>query len=129
MRPDTEELPLRIWRGTGLCVAYGALAAFLVLITWQVIKWFRDGTWTHIGVTDAMRAGLVRCCVRDGDSGRLAQFVQWVDVPSTWFGLHKVLEVVPASLLLFALSMLGNSLFIYCSDQLAARRGAGPHAA
>ncbi len=35
-----------------------------------------------------------------------------------WLGLHKVLEVVPASLALFALSILGNSIFIYCRDRI-----------
>ena len=30
----------------------------------------------------------------------------------------KVFEVVPASLALFAISIAGNSLFIYCRDRL-----------
>jgi hypothetical protein len=37
-------------------------------------------------------------------------------------GLHKVLEILPASLALFALSILGNSIFIYCRDWSEARR-------
>jgi hypothetical protein len=36
--------------------------------------------------------------------------------------LHKVLEILPASLALFALSILGNSVFIYCRDWIDARR-------
>jgi hypothetical protein len=36
-------------------------------------------------------------------------------------GLHQVLEILPASLALFALSIVGNSIFIYCSDRLDGR--------
>jgi hypothetical protein len=35
-----------------------------------------------------------------------------------WLGLHKVFEVIPASLALFAVSIAGNSLFIYCRDRV-----------
>jgi hypothetical protein len=38
-----------------------------------------------------------------------------------WLGLHKVFEVIPASLALFVLSIAGNCLFIYCRDRLARR--------
>ena len=43
---------------------------------------------------------------------------------STWLGLHRVLEVLPASLALFAISILGNSLFIYSSDRMREERAA-----
>jgi hypothetical protein len=32
--------------------------------------------------------------------------------------LHKVVDVVPASLAVFAISIAGNSLFIYCKDRV-----------
>jgi hypothetical protein len=51
--------------------------------------------------------------------------VSWLDSPVDWLGLHKVLEVIPASLGLFALSILGNSVFIYCRDRLAERAAPG----
>jgi hypothetical protein len=69
-----------------------------------------------------MRFWLTRCCVKDGDTGRLAALVHWLDTPADWVGLHKVLEVLPASLALFALSILGNSIFIYCRDWIDAHR-------
>jgi hypothetical protein len=66
-----------------------------------------------------MRVGLTRCCVNDGDSGRLAGLVHWIDTPTDWLGLHTALDVIPASLALFALSVLGNSVFIYCRDRMS----------
>jgi hypothetical protein len=56
--------------------------------------------------------------VNDTDTGRLAALVHWLDAPVDWLGLHKILEVLPASLALFVLSILGNCLSIYCSDRL-----------
>jgi hypothetical protein len=44
-----------------------------------------------------------------------------LDAPVDWLGLHKVLEIVPASLALFAVSILGNSIFIYCCDRIEER--------
>jgi hypothetical protein len=114
---------LRIAAGVGALVGYGCLAAFLWLVGLQVYRWFRDGEWTRIGVNDGLRIGLSRCCVRDADSGRLAPVLHWLDTPVDWLGLHKVLEAMPASLALFAISILGNSLFIYCRDRLSERKG------
>ena len=102
----------------GAVVAYGFLALFLLLIGLQIYRWFRQGEWTHVGAGEALRSVLTGCCVRDGDSGLLAACVHWIDAPVDWLGLHKVLEVLPASLILFAFSVLGNSLFVYCSDRL-----------
>jgi len=102
----------------GATLGYGCLAAFLCLINIQVYRWFQQGEWTHFGVSEGIRAGLVRCCVNDTDTGRLAALVHWLDAPVDWLGLHKILEVLPASLALFVLSILGNCLSIYCSDRL-----------
>jgi hypothetical protein len=110
----------RVGRAVGAVVAYGSLAAFLYLISLQVYRWFRQGEWTHIGVSEGLRAGLASCCVKEGDSGLLASLVHWIDAPVDWLGLHKVLDVLPASLALFALSILGNSLFLYCCDRIDA---------
>jgi hypothetical protein len=113
---------LRLGRAVGAVVGYGCLAGFVGLIGLQVYRWFRLGEWTHIGVSDGLRSGLAACCVKDGDIGLLASLVHWIDAPVDWLGLHKFLEVIPASLALFALSMLGNSFFIYCSDRIDARK-------
>lgn len=102
----------------GALVGYGCLAAFLWLISVQVYDWFRDGEWTHVGIGDGLRAVLSLCGVKDGDSGRLAALLHWLDAPVTWLGLHEVFEVMPASLALFSLSILGNSIFVYCRDRL-----------
>ncbi len=113
-----REIVLRITCGIGAAVGYGCLAAFLYLISLQLYRWFRDGEWTHIGMSDGLRAALSRCCVESTDTGRLAALWHWLDAPVDWLGLHKVLEVVPASLALFALSIAGNSIFIYSCDRI-----------
>ena len=113
---------LRITGTFGAVLGYGCLAAFLYLISLQIYRWFREGDWTHFGVAEGMQVWLTRCCVKDGDTGRLAALVHWLEAPTDWMGLHKVLEILPASLALFALSILGNSIFIYCRDWSEARR-------
>jgi hypothetical protein len=116
-----KDSALRVMGGIGAIIGYGCLAAFLSLISMQIYRWFREGEWTHIGISDGMRISLVHCCVKDGGGGRLAGFLKWLDSPVDWLGVHQVLEVVPASLALFAVSIAGNSLFIYCRDRLAQR--------
>jgi hypothetical protein len=107
--------------GVGAVIGYGCLIAFLYLVGLQSYRWFREGEWTHFGMNDGLRTGLVHCCIKDGDTGRLAAFMHWLDAPVNWLGLHKVFEVIPASLALFVLSIAGNCLFIYCRDRLARR--------
>jgi hypothetical protein len=119
--PNGVAVLLRIAGAFGAVLGYGGLAAFLYLISLQLYRWFREGDWTRFGVVDGMQVWLTRCCVKDGDTGRLAALVRWLEEPTDWMGLHKVLEVVPASLALFALSILGNSIFIYCRDRRDAR--------
>jgi uncharacterized RDD family membrane protein YckC len=119
---DPRDTLLRVLGGVGAVIGYGCLAAFLYLVTVQVYRWFQQGEWTHFGMSEGMRIGLLHCCVKDGDTGRLAALVQWLDAPVGWLGLHKVLEFVPASLCLFAVSIFGNFLFIYCRDRLGERR-------
>ncbi len=114
-----RDLALKIVAVAAAAVGYGGLAAFLYLIGTQLYRWFREGEWAHFGVTDGLRIVLSNCGVKDGDTGRLTALLHWLDTPVDWLGLHKVLEVVPASLALFALSIVGNSVFIYCRDRLA----------
>jgi hypothetical protein len=105
----------------GASIGYGCLIAFLYLVGLQSFRWFRDGEWTHIGLNDGLRMGLERCCVKDGDTGRIAEFMNWLDAPVHWLGVHKVVEVLPASLAVLAVSIFGNFLFIYCRDRLDRR--------
>jgi len=116
--PDERHGWIRAAAIGGATLGYGSLAAFLYLVCIQVYRWFRDGEWTHFGVSEGIRSGLVRCCVNDNDTGRLAALVHWIDAPVVWLGLHKMLEVLPASLALFVLSIVGNCISIYCSDRL-----------
>jgi hypothetical protein len=112
---------LRVVSAIGALIGYGCLAAFLYLVGAQVYRWFREGEWTHLGLNDGLRIGLNHCCAKDGDTGRLAAFMHWLDAPVDWLGLHKVFDVLPASLALFVLSIAGNCLFNYCRDRLESR--------
>jgi len=112
---------LRTISVVGAVIGYGCLIAFLSLVGLQSYRWFHDGEWTHIGMNDGLRIGLAHCCVKDDDAGRLAAFMHWLVAPVNWLGMHKVFEVVPASLALFAISIAGNCLFIYCRDRLDKR--------
>jgi hypothetical protein len=105
----------------GAAIGYGCLIAFLGLVGLQSYHWFQDGEWTHIGMNDGLRIGLAKCCIKGGDTGRLAEFMHWLVAPVDWLGMHKVFEVVPASLALFAISIAGNCLFNYCRDRLDRR--------
>lgn len=100
----------------GAIVGYGCLAGFLGVIGFQLYRWFKDGQWTHIGVAGAIRALLAHTSA--ADTGRLAALAQWLDAPTDWLGLHQVLDVLPASLALFAAAILGNFLFVYGTDRL-----------
>ncbi len=117
----TRHAVLRVFCVTGGVIGYGCLAAFVYLVGWQILRWFRDGEWTHVGLSDGLRVGLVHCCVRDVDGGRLTSLLQWLDDPVAWMGLHKIVDVIPASLALFAVSIAGNCMFIYCKDRLDQR--------
>jgi hypothetical protein len=118
-----RELSLRVGGAAGAFFGYGCLAAFLSLVAFQIYRWFRDGEWTHIGVSDGLRALVNRLGVTPESTGRLSELSHWLDAPVHWLGLHKVLEVLPASLALFAISILGNSIFIYLSDRVREYRG------
>ncbi len=112
---------LRFAGAVGASIGYGCLCAFLSLVGVQTYRWFREGEWTHVGTDDGLRTLLLHCCVKDGDTGRLAALVNWLDSPLDWLGVHKILETVPATLSLFAVSIVGNWLFIYCRDRLDER--------
>jgi hypothetical protein len=115
---STRESAWRAGLLIGAAIAYGCLAAFLALVGLQTYRWFHDGEWTHIGVDDGLRAGLARLGGADALGGPLGALAHWLDAPVTWLGLHKALDILPASLAVFALSILGNSLFVYASDRL-----------
>lgn len=118
---------LRITCVLGAVIGYGCFAAFLSLIGLQGYRWFREGEWPHLGMSEGLRAVLAHCCIKDGDAGRLAALAHWLEAPPVdWLGLHKILEVLPASLALFALSIVGNCIFIYSLDRIEELKRSGP---
>jgi hypothetical protein len=120
-----REVSLRVGEVVGAVIGYGGLSVFLSLVGFQAYRWFRDGEWTHIGVCDGLRMLLSHWGVAPDSTGRLSALSHWVDAPVEWLGLHRVLEVLPASLALFAISILGNSIFIYMSDRIRVCRAGG----
>jgi hypothetical protein len=112
---------LRFFGALGAVVGYGCLLGFLWLVGWQIYRWFHDAEWTHVGLSDGLQTSLLRCCTKISDAGQLGVFVRWLDAPVTWLGMHKVFELIPASLALFAVSIVGNSVFVYCKDKLESR--------
>ncbi len=107
-----------VGRLLGGVLGYGCVAGFLALVGLQTYRWLRQGAWIPIGVSDGLHSLLLICCVKDGDAGRLASLVHWIEAPVDWLGLHSVLAILPASLALFALSIAGNWLFLFCGDKL-----------
>lgn len=119
-----RESSWRIVSVLGGVVGYGGLAAFSSLVGLQGYWWFKEGEWTHVSLGDGIRAVLDRMHISDDATGRLAGLSHWLDAPVNWLGLHKVVEVLPASLALFAVAILGNFLFVYGADRLRdVRRG------
>jgi hypothetical protein len=116
------------WRAVSVAggiLGYGGLAAFLALVGLQTYRWFQDGDWTHIGVNDGLRAALAHLGRPDSLTGQMGALAHWLDAPVTWLGLHRLFDLLPASLALFALAIFGNFVFIYASDHLRDTRGAG----
>ena len=119
-----REASLRSEGVLGAAIGYGCLAAFLGLVGVQIYNWLREREWTHVSIIDGMRALLSHFGVSEGGAGRAAALSHWLDAPVDWLGLHKLLEALPASLALFAISVFGNCVFIYATDRLReARRG------
>jgi hypothetical protein len=113
---------LIFFRAISAVVAFSSFAWFLGLIIMQVYRWFRDGAWTHIGASDGLLSIVTSCCLREDGTGRMAELTHWLEAPTSWFGWHRVLEVMPASIGLFLLSVLANFVYIYCSDRLDGKR-------
>lgn len=113
-----REASLRVEGALGATIGYGCLAAFLALLGLQFYRWFRSGEWTHVGVIDGLRDLFAYLGIPHSAIGRAANLSHWLDAPIDWLGLHRVLDALPASLALFALSVLGNSIYIYTSDRL-----------
>ena len=88
MKAKNAPSSIAVLRTAGAILAYGCLAAFIVLISVQLYRWFRDGEWTHIGISDGLRAMLESCCVSAGSTGPLAVLVHWLDTPTDWLGWH-----------------------------------------
>jgi hypothetical protein len=108
----------RIVSVLGGVVGYGCFAAFLALVGMQSYRWFKEGEWTHISLADGIHSVLDHLHIQDDGGSRLGRLLHWLDAPMDWLGLHKVVEILPASLALFAVAIAGNFLFVYGTDRL-----------
>ncbi len=106
----------------GAVIGYGCLAAFLYLVGWQTYRWFAKASGHMSGWATVCASHSPIAASKDADTGGVAVFLQWLDAPAAWLGLHKVFEFIPASLALFAVSIAGNCIFIYCKDRLDRRQ-------
>jgi hypothetical protein len=112
-----------IWlRAISAVMTFAAFTCFLGLIGMQIYRWFRDGEWARISISDGLLSLVSSCCVREDGAGAMVAFAHWLEAPATWIGLHRVLEVLPATIGLFLLSVFWNFLYTYCSDRLEAAR-------
>ena len=119
-----RESSWRILSVLGGVVGYGCLAASLSLVGLQSMGGSRRENGRTSVCGDAIRAVLDRMHIPDDATGRLAGLSHWLDAPVNWLGLHKVIEVLPASLALFSVAILGNFLLVYGADRLRdVRRG------
>jgi hypothetical protein len=116
------KLHLILLRALSAVVAFGSFAWCLGLVGTQLYRWFRDGAWTRISTSDGLISLVTSCCTQGDSEGRMAEIARWLEAPASWFGLHRVLDLLPASIGLFLLSVFGNFLYIYCSDRLDALR-------
>jgi hypothetical protein len=113
---------LIVLRALAAIVAFGSFAWCLGLIGDQLYRWAHDGAWPRISTSDGLISLVTSCCARADGAGRMADIAHWLESPASWIGLHRVLELVPASIGLFLLSVFANFIYIYCSDQLEARQ-------
>jgi hypothetical protein len=113
---------LIVLRALAAIVAFGSFAWCLGLIGDQLYRWAHDGAWPRISTSDGLISLVTSCCTRADGAGRMADIAHWLESPASWIGLHRVLELVPASIGLFLLSVFANFIYIYCSDQLEARQ-------
>ena len=116
------KLQLMLLRAFSAIIAFGLFAWFLGLIGTQLYRWFRDGAWARISTSDGLISLVTSCCMRDGNASSMADFTHWLGAPGSWFGVHRILELLPASVSLFVLSVLANFIYIYCSDRLEVLR-------
>jgi hypothetical protein len=115
------KIHLILLRALAAILAFGSFAWCLGLIGEQLYRWARDGAWPGISTSDGLISLVTSCCVRADGAGRMADIGRWLESPASWIGLHRVIELVPASISLFLLSVCANFIYIYCSDQLAVK--------
>lgn len=108
----------RVLSTAGAFVGYGCLGAFLCLVGAQLYRWFKDGEWPHVSIADGLRSLLDHLHLGADGAGRFERLSQWLDAPVDWLGLHRMIEVLPAALALFAGAVFGNFVFVYGSDRL-----------
>lgn len=73
----------------------GAPAIALLLWGWQSLTYLKSGEWPSRSALNV----LIETLGRDAFGG-------WVVWPTSWFGFHRVLEVIPAALFIIGIGWL-----------------------
>jgi hypothetical protein len=116
------KIHLMALRALAAVIAFGSFAWCLGLIGTQLYRWARDGAWPRISASDGLVSLVSSCCARGDGEGHMADIARWLESPASWLGLHRILELLPASIGLFLLSVFANFIYIYCSDRLDSQR-------
>jgi len=73
-----------IWENVAILTLMPLIFAGPAILSWQIYKYLRIGSWPSLSVVDA----LTWCNVK------------WATTPADWLGLHQSLEWMPLSLFL-----------------------------
>jgi len=86
---------------------FGVILAGLAVPALQIYGWLRYGNWTPFSIIDSLR--LVAELFADPESPP-TRLAAWLESPSSWIGLHKLLSFLHASIGLWAVALGGAYL-------------------
>jgi hypothetical protein len=101
--------------GVGQATCYSGLLCATVALIFQLTAWLRDGRWTPLPLSETLSWGALQI------APPAASFMMWINHPSSWFGLHKLVGVMP-TVAAFALLAFAGMLIADCG--LVMRRDA-----
>lgn len=81
----------------------GCLGAGGVLL-FQSAEWLQDGRWSSLPLMDSMSW----LALHSVDTPTALAFMNWIDRPSSWYGLHYLMAIMPTSLTLAIIGFLGS---------------------
>lgn len=82
----------------GLFVGACMLTA-VAIPAWQAYAWLRYGVWHPVSIVDGLRVLASFFAAAGLD---VSGFQSWLEAPGSWFGLHKLLSMLHASVGLWA---------------------------